>query len=166
MAERWRPAYVAIGSNLDDPLAHVRRAVFDLKHLSSDLGFRCSAAYRSAPLGPADQPEYINAVAGFLTRHPPQVLLAALQTIEAEHGRSRDGTRWGPRTLDLDLLAVGDFEIASETLSLPHPEIEHRSFVLKPWCDVTRCFSIPGLGVVSAQRNAACGDLQFAEALT
>lgn len=158
-ARLWRPAYVGIGSNLGEPLQNVRRALQQLFELSSCLGLQSSRAYRSAPVGPANQPDYINAVAGFMTQNAPANLLKELQDIEQANGRRRDGERWGPRTLDLDLLAVGDLKIETATLTLPHPEIANRRFVLQPWADIAAHFQIPGLGRVAEYRDRVDDEL-------
>lgn len=100
-------------------------------------------------MGPADQPDFINAVAGLLTRLAPRELLSALHGIEAAHGRRRrSDDRWGPRPLDLDLLAHGDHVLAEPDLRLPHPGIGERNFVLLPLASIAPDLEIPGLGRV------------------
>jgi 2-amino-4-hydroxy-6-hydroxymethyldihydropteridine diphosphokinase len=132
----WETAYVGLGANLDDPRRHVEAAAAELSRLPSTRLRAVSSLYRTAPLGPADQPDYVNAVARLETRLAPRALLAALQGIERDHGRVRDGTRWGPRTLDLDLLTFGEQRIVSAALTVPHPEMHRRAFVLVPLADV------------------------------
>ncbi|MGE5624761.1 MAG: 2-amino-4-hydroxy-6-hydroxymethyldihydropteridine diphosphokinase [Bacillota bacterium] len=139
-------AYVGLGANLDDPAAHVRRAFDNLAALAQARLVARSPLYRSAPLGPPDQPDYINAVGVVETRLPPRELLAALRGIELGHGRVRDGTRWGPRTLDLDLLLYGGLVLDSPELILPHPGLHDRAFVLYPLNDVAPDLVIPGRG--------------------
>ncbi|MEO0974811.1 MAG: 2-amino-4-hydroxy-6-hydroxymethyldihydropteridine diphosphokinase, partial [Pseudomonadota bacterium] len=115
---------------------------------------RCSALWRSAPMGPADQPDYINAVAGVLTRLDALTLLTQLQGIEQRQGRRRDGERWGARTLDLDLLVFGSERCESDVLQLPHPGIGERAFVLAPLAQVAPCLRVPGAGRVSVLAEA------------
>jgi 2-amino-4-hydroxy-6-hydroxymethyldihydropteridine diphosphokinase len=151
----WTPAYVGLGSNLDDPLAQLRRALDALTSLPDTRRVACSSFYWNPPMGPAGQPDYLNAVAGLLTRLPPALLLAELQRIEAAQGRERDGPRWGPRTLDLDLLLHGRACSSDESLELPHPGIVERPFVLVPLAEVAPGLRLPdGRGV--AGLAAAC----------
>ena len=105
-----------------------------------------SLLYRSPPLGPADQPDYHNAVILLETRLPPETLLAAMQAIEQAHGRIRTGVRWGPRTLDLDLVAHHDAVMDGDRLTLPHPRMHERMFVLQPLCDIWPDWTHPRLG--------------------
>jgi len=112
--------YIGLGANLDDPRAQVMRAIDELAALPNSRLLTVSALYRSAPLVlpgqvPDTQPDYINAVAKLETRLDPHSLLDALQTIEQAHGRRRDGTRWGPRPLDLDILLYGNQQLDDET---------------------------------------------------
>jgi len=148
-ADCWLPAYVGLGSNLDDPVAQVRRALAALVGLPQTRLVAHSSLYRSPPMGPLDQPDYVNAVAALLTALPAAELLAALQGIEEEQGRRRDGLRWGPRTLDLDLLLYGELAVHSDTLTLPHPGLAERPFVLVPLLEVA-----PGLRVAGGPRVA------------
>jgi len=124
-------AYIGLGSNLDDPLSQVRVAIVELAHLSECHLYAVSPLYRTPPLGPVDQPDYINAVVALDTDLEPLALLDELQRIEQRHGRVRQ-LRWGPRTLDLDLLLYGNNIIASERLTVPHPELHKRPFVIFP----------------------------------
>ncbi len=125
-------ACVGLGSNLADPVAQVRRAFAALQRLPDTRLRSRSALYRSAPMGPADQPDYVNAAAVLETRLEPLPLLDALQAIEQAQGRVRDGVRWGPRTLDLDLLLYGERIIEEVRLTVPHPGLAERDFVLIP----------------------------------
>lgn len=109
-------------------------------------------------MGPQDQPDYINAVMAIETQLPPLELLDGLQAIEAAHGRVRQGERWGPRTLDLDLLVYGDREIQSERLTVPHPGISLRRFVLLPLHDIEPHLEIPGLGSLESLLAACPSD--------
>ncbi|MDE2305309.1 MAG: 2-amino-4-hydroxy-6-hydroxymethyldihydropteridine diphosphokinase [Gammaproteobacteria bacterium] len=147
MCTRWRPAYVAIGSNLRDPAARVLEAYQHLGALSGVRLLARSRAYRSRPLGPQDQPDFVNAVAGLLTTLAPRALLQELLTIERRMGRER-GERWGPRIVDLDLLWMPDEPIAEPGFTMPHPGIRDRNFVLYPLHDVAPTLSIPGCGRV------------------
>ncbi|MGA7980373.1 MAG: 2-amino-4-hydroxy-6-hydroxymethyldihydropteridine diphosphokinase, partial [Chromatiaceae bacterium] len=144
-------AYIALGSNLADPERQVRDAVSELATLpGSTLGV-CSALYQTAPVGPPGQPDYINAAVRLDTRLPPRALLGELQAIELRHGRQRDGTRWGPRTLDLDILIYGDEQVDELGLTIPHPELPRRAFVLAPLADVaSRDMLVPGMGNLAA----------------
>jgi 2-amino-4-hydroxy-6-hydroxymethyldihydropteridine diphosphokinase len=139
--------YIGLGSNLADPAAQVRQAMTDLAGLPETELLAQSALYRTAPVGPANQPDYVNAVVRLETRLSPRGLLEALQAIERAHGRQRDGTRWGPRTLDLDILLYGDECLAEPGLQIPHPEMGNRAFVLVPLADVApRGLRVPGVG--------------------
>jgi 2-amino-4-hydroxy-6-hydroxymethyldihydropteridine diphosphokinase len=142
--ERWSPAYVGLGSNLDEPVAQVQRAFAALEALPQTRLVARSSLYRSPPMGPPDQPDYVNAVAALLTALPAADLLAALQSIEDAQGRRRDGPRWGPRTLDLDLLLYGELAVNSDRLVLPHPGLAERAFVLVPLLEVAPGLRIPG----------------------
>jgi 2-amino-4-hydroxy-6-hydroxymethyldihydropteridine diphosphokinase len=150
-------AYVGLGANLDDPVEQVRRACGELSVLPSTGILALSPLYRSAPLGPQDQPDYINAVAALATQLAPLELLAALRAIEMQHGRRRDGSRWGPRTLDLDILLYGDLRQDSPELMLPHPGLHERAFVLYPLYDVAPELQIPGRGAVRELRGLLSG---------
>lgn len=141
-------AYVGLGANLDDPAAQLRRAFDEIAAMPSVSLLARSPLYKSAPLGPQDQPDYINAVAVLATTLPAAVLLAALRSIELRHGRRRDGTRWGPRTLDLDILLYGDLTQDTPELTLPHPGLHERAFVLYPLHDVAPELEVPGRGKV------------------
>jgi 2-amino-4-hydroxy-6-hydroxymethyldihydropteridine diphosphokinase len=139
-------AYIALGSNLDDPVRQVRDGIADLGHLPDTTVEARSSLYRSRPVGPQDQPDYINAVVRLETALTAITLLHHMQSIELKHGRRRDGQHWGPRTLDLDLLLFGDETIALEELKVPHPEMARRAFVLQPLLDIAPAIRIPGLG--------------------
>jgi len=144
----WVPAYIGIGSNMDDPKGRVLRAFEALASLPDSLLIARSRLYRTRPFGPVSQDDFINAVAGLLTRLLPERLLAELRAVESAQGRKR-GERWGPRTLDLDLLVFGDRTIATDSLQVPHPGIAERGFVLAPLADIAPSLSVPGAGRVS-----------------
>jgi 2-amino-4-hydroxy-6-hydroxymethyldihydropteridine diphosphokinase len=141
-------AYIGIGSNLDRPVEQVRRAGEALANLPESRLLRISPLYRNPALGPGSQPDYVNAVAAVETRLEPHALLDALQVIEAQQGRRRGAVRWQPRTLDLDLLVYGDRTIGDDRLTVPHPRMHERAFVLKPLRDIAPRLEVPGLGDV------------------
>ena len=146
-------AWVGLGSNLDDPVRQVNTALATLDQLPQSRLLACSGLYRSAPMGPQDQPDYINAVAGVETALSAEALLEALQAIEQAHARVR-GEHWGPRTLDLDILLYGDEIIETPRLTVPHPGIAERNFVLVPLTELAPQLSVPGLGRVQVLRDA------------
>ncbi len=146
-------AWVGLGSNLSDPVKQVNTALAELDQLPQSRLLMCSGLYRSAPMGPKDQPDYINAVAGLMTALSAGVLLEALQAIEKAHRRVR-GEHWGPRTLDLDILLYGNGIIDTRHLKVPHPGMAERNFVLVPLLEVAPQLSVPGLGEVQTLRNA------------
>ena len=141
-------AYIGMGSNLQQPLDQLYRALAELNGFPRTSLQASSSFYTSSPMGPADQPDYINAVAALHTELAALDLLDQLQRIELAHGRQR-GLRWGPRTLDLDLLLYGDQVIQNERLSVPHPGIARRAFVLLPLAELAPELEVPGLGTVS-----------------
>ena len=128
-------AYVGVGSNLNDPRAHVLQAFTELDGLPNTRVVRKSSLYRSAPMGHAAQPDFVNAVVQVETGLPAERLLAELQAVEARHGRERSFPN-APRTLDLDLLLYGTARIASPALTVPHPRMHERAFVLKPLLEI------------------------------
>ena len=149
-------AYVGIGSNLADPEGQVRRALVELAALPQSALVAGSRLYRTAPVGPQDQPDYVNAAVCLRTRLTAEGLLAALQRVERAHGRVRDGRRWGPRTLDLDILLYGEALIDRPGLRVPHPELANRAFVLVPLADIAPPrLAIPGGGSL-AELIARC----------
>jgi len=148
------PAYVGLGSNLDEPTVQLRRAFDALGGLPQTRLVATSALYQNPPMGPQEQPDFVNAVAGLLTTLAPTALLAALQAIEERHGRRRDGSRWGPRVLDLDLLLYGDRRLQTEMLILPHPGLAERAFVLWPLCEVAPDLRLPGGARVASLATA------------
>ena len=153
-------AYVGLGSNMERPAAQIGRAFDELAELPDTRLKARSPLYRSPPMGPQDQPEFINAVAALDTVLAPHDLLQALLAIEMRHGRRRDGTRWGPRTLDLDLLLYGDAVLDTPGLILPHPGLHERAFVLYPLADIAPELSVPGFGSVQALL-ARCRDTRI-----
>lgn len=138
-------AWVGLGSNLDDPLAQLRRAIHALSSLPNSTLVAVSDAYRNPALtlpGSAPQPDYLNAVAALDTLLDPLALLDALQTIENDQGRVRE-QRWGARTLDLDLLLLGGLILDTPRLRLPHPGISQRLFVLQPLSELAPELVLP-----------------------
>lgn len=128
-------AFIALGSNLSDPPRQLRNALRAIRQLPDSQVVALSRVYRSAAVGPGLQPDYLNAVLRLDTSLQPLALLAALQVIEQAQGRER-GERWGPRTLDLDILLYDDRLIDTTTLNIPHPAMRERDFVLYPLREV------------------------------
>lgn len=134
--------YIGLGSNLEDPVDQVLTAYRQLELLPSTTGHRLSPLYQSQAVGPGPQPDYINAVALIRSNMPPEQLLDALQAIEQSQGRVRR-ERWGPRTIDLDILLVDDQRIATTRLQVPHPYLQQRHFVLAPLADLAPDLRLP-----------------------
>ncbi|MBZ4192723.1 MAG: 2-amino-4-hydroxy-6-hydroxymethyldihydropteridine diphosphokinase [Candidatus Contendobacter sp.] len=148
-------AYIGIGSNLDHPVAQVQHAFQALNDLPSSAGVVRSPLYCTAPVGgPPGQPDYINAVAALDTMLTPDDLLNALQALETAQGRVR-AVRWGTRTLDLDVLLYGQMTSTDPWLTLPHPRLHQRAFVLRPLHDIAPLLTIPGRGML-AELLASC----------
>ena len=145
----WHPAYIGVGSNLDDPPAQIRRAFGRLAELPATRVILTSPIYRTRPFGPVDQPDFANAVTGLLTQLRPRELLAGLHSIEAAQGRPKERQRWGPRVIDLDVLVYGRERLEDPDLTIPHPGIVERNFVLYPLADIAPDLDIPGLGRVA-----------------
>jgi 2-amino-4-hydroxy-6-hydroxymethyldihydropteridine diphosphokinase len=152
----WRPAYVAIGSNLQSPRERVLDAMDRIGHLSGTPLLR-SLLYLSKPLGPQDQPDYVNAAVGLLTQLGARELLNALLGIERSMGRSRQ-ERWGPRVIDLDLLWMVDAAVDEPGLTVPHPGVSIRNFVLYPLADIAPTMKIQGIGTVLDLKRSVGGD--------
>lgn len=138
--------FVGLGSNLEEPLDQLRRAFKSLASLPDSSLRAGSSIYVSPPFGPEDQPDYLNAVVWLETRLDPHTLLTHLQRIESAQGRRRDGERWGARTLDLDLLLFGSQTLQGTRLTIPHPEMAKRPFVLYPLAEIAAHLEVPGLG--------------------
>jgi 2-amino-4-hydroxy-6-hydroxymethyldihydropteridine diphosphokinase len=145
----WRPAYVGLGSNLQMPARQVDDAFDLLAAIDGSRLVRRSSLYRSTPFGGIEQPDFVNAAAAVLTKLEPAQFLAELQAIEKRQGRERDGARWGPRVLDLDLLVFGNQVIEQPGITVPHPGIAERNFVLLPLGEIAPDLVIPGLGRVA-----------------
>ncbi len=148
--------YIGLGSNLAEPERQLREAVQAIAALERSTLLAVSPFYASDPLGPPDQPRYVNAVAALATALEPLALLDALQRIELTQGRERKAERWGPRTLDLDILLFGDRQIAEPRLQVPHYHLHARAFVLYPLADVAPADLRLADGRSLAQLLAAC----------
>jgi 2-amino-4-hydroxy-6-hydroxymethyldihydropteridine diphosphokinase len=142
-------AYVGIGANLGDPAAQVRRAIDALGALPGTRLAAASSLYRTAPVGYADQPDFVNAVAALDTELSPRGLLDGLLAIERDAGRERS-FRNAPRTLDLDLLLYGDATLEDDVLTVPHPRMHERAFVLAPLAEIAPDAESPGRGSAAA----------------
>ena len=150
-------AWIGLGSNRDGPVGQVRSALDALDQLPRTRLARASTLYRNPPMGPPDQPDYVNAVAELATALTAHQLLAHLQVIEADRGRERTGERWGSRPLDLDLLVYGAQRIADPDLTVPHPGVPERAFVLYPLVEVAPQLWVPGMGWASELARALPG---------
>jgi 2-amino-4-hydroxy-6-hydroxymethyldihydropteridine diphosphokinase len=147
--DSWQPAYVGVGSNLDSPQQQVQAACARLAQLPRTRSLVLSRLYASRPFGNVAQPDFVNAVAGFVTRLEVDALFAQLRTIEAAMGRPAQRERWGPRIIDLDLLAYDSVQRTQGALLLPHPGIVERNFVLYPLAEIAPDLELPGLGRVA-----------------
>lgn len=159
MEALWTPAYIAVGSNLDDPAAQTQRGLDALAGLPRCKQIARSRLYRSAPLGRQDQPEFVNAAAGILTQLSPRELLVALKQLEMTLGRQPPIERWGPRRIDFDLIVYGATVVNEADLVIPHPGAPVRNFVLYPLLDIAPELMVPGLGRVRvlAERVGSSG---------
>jgi len=154
----WRPAYVALGSNLDDPARQVEAAFGQLAAIPGTRLVLRSRLWKTRPMGPQDQPDFVNAVAGMLTQLDARALLDSLSGIERRMGRVAPAVRWGPRVIDLDLLLVGDELRQEPGLTLPHPGLHQRNFVLYPLAEIAADLWVPGHGRVAALRSKVPGE--------
>jgi 2-amino-4-hydroxy-6-hydroxymethyldihydropteridine diphosphokinase len=149
-------AFIALGSNLQDPAAQVSSALREIAELPGTRLLRHSSLYRTAPVGYDNQPDFINAAAEVSTTQQPLALLRALLGLEARHGRERPFAN-APRVLDLDLLIYDDQVMQTPELTLPHPRLYERGFVLFPLAEIAPDLDIPGKGRVS-DLISACQD--------
>jgi len=150
-------AYIAIGSNLASPLEQVNAAVQALGEIPQSRLVKVSAFYRTPPLGPQDQPDYLNAAVVLETSLDAETLLDNTQRIELQQGRQRKAERWGPRTLDLDIMLFGDEVINTERLTVPHYDMKNRGFMLWPLWEVAPELTFPNgesLQAILQQLNA------------
>lgn len=157
MQPLWRPAYVAVGSNLNKPRQRVLEAFESMSTLPDTRVELRSLLYLSRPMGPQDQPDFVNAALGLLTTLGPRELLQALLALERTLGRDRR-ERWGPRVIDLDLIWMTGEVIDEPGLTLPHPGVSERNFVLYPLFDIAPTLLIPGHGRVMDLKSRTDGD--------
>lgn len=141
--------YVALGANLGEPIPMIRRAVTALDGPELRV-LRQASLFRTRPVGPIAQPDFYNTVVEIESTLSPLALLTRLLSVEADLGRVR-AERWGPRSIDLDLLALGTAQVRTQRLTLPHPELARRAFVLVPWAELAPGFLVPGTGRTVAQ---------------
>jgi 2-amino-4-hydroxy-6-hydroxymethyldihydropteridine diphosphokinase len=153
----WRPAYVGIGSNLKSPRERVLEAMQRMSSLPATRLELRSLLYMTRPMGPQGQPNFVNAAVGLLTQLTPRNLLDELLGIEHSMGRDRL-ERWGPRVIDLDLLWMVDSLVDEPGLTVPHPGVSMRNFVLYPLADIAPTMKIPGFGYVLDLKRDAGGD--------
>jgi 2-amino-4-hydroxy-6-hydroxymethyldihydropteridine diphosphokinase len=142
-------AYIGLGSNLAEPRVQIEKALGALAQLRGSQLLAQSRLYRSAPWGVVDQPEFVNAAAEVQTSLSASDLMQALLAIERDLGRERDGNRWGPRIIDLDLLLFGDAVIDEPGLHVPHPHLHERAFVLLPLYEIVPRLIVPGRGALA-----------------
>ena len=148
-------AYIALGSNMASPVEQLNRALQALATLPLSHLLRSSSFYTSKPMGPQDQADYVNAVAELDTALSPMELLRALQSIELQQGRERKGQRWGPRSLDLDILLYGQQTIQLDELVVPHYGMKERAFVLLPLAEIAMDLELP-CGAKISELVAGC----------
>lgn len=160
MAAAQHTAYISLGSNLADPVRQIEQALDELDGLPLTRRSTCSPLYRSRPVGPQDQPDFVNAVARIATRLSPLALLDQLQALEQRHRRVRQ-RHWGPRTLDLDLLLFANRRLTSARLTLPHPGLLERIFVLIPLADIAPELVLDGICVAQRASTLGSSDLQL-----
>ncbi len=140
--------YVALGSNQGQREEHIRSALYDMAALPGVSSLQSSSLYETEPMGPQDQPSYLNGACGFDFRGSARLLMEQLQAIEKQHGRQEGGQRWGARPLDLDILLFGDQRIEEPDLTIPHIGLPERSFVLWPLMELNPALMVPGMGAV------------------
>ncbi|EEI3457831.1 2-amino-4-hydroxy-6-hydroxymethyldihydropteridine diphosphokinase [Salmonella enterica subsp. salamae] len=145
-------AYIALGSNLASPLEQVNAALKAIADIPDSRIVAVSSFYRTPPLGPQDQPDYLNAAVALDTALTPEELLNHTQRIERQQGRERKAEHWGPRTLDLDIMLFGDEVISTERLTVPHYDMKNRGFMLWPLFEIAPELIFPDDGVALAQR--------------
>jgi len=145
--------YVGLGSNLEDPVAQILEAVEELEMIPDSILVSRSSLYQGKPMGPADQPDYVNAVVAMDTLLSAESFLQELQRIEGLQGRVRDGEKWGPRIIDLDLLLYGKHKINTPNLIVPHSGMHERDFVIIPLSELAGDLNIPGQGRLTALIN-------------
>ncbi|MCX9000683.1 2-amino-4-hydroxy-6-hydroxymethyldihydropteridine diphosphokinase [Citrobacter portucalensis] len=151
MQPERRRVYIAIGSNLASPLEQVNAAIQAIGEIPDSRIMAVSSFYRTPPLGPQDQPDYLNAAVALETTLAPEALLDHTQRIELQQGRVRKAERWGPRTLDLDIMLFGDEVINTERLTVPHYDMKNRGFMLWPLFEIAPELTFPDDGVELTQ---------------
>ena len=153
--------YLGLGANLNAPKKQLDDAIIALKNLPNSEFIACSHYYASKPMGPQDQPDYVNAVACINTFLQPEQLLDLTQAIELEHGRVRKAERWGARTLDIDILLFGEQVINTERLTVPHYGLNEREFVVYPLQEIAPELILPsGVSIKQIANNLPLNDLQ------
>ncbi|MFK3662987.1 2-amino-4-hydroxy-6-hydroxymethyldihydropteridine diphosphokinase [Scandinavium sp. NPDC088450] len=149
--------YIAVGSNLASPLDQVNAAIAALGEIPQTRIVAVSSFYRTPPLGPQDQPDYLNAAVELETELQPEALLDNTQRIELQQGRVRKAERWGPRTLDLDIMLFGDKVINTERLTVPHYDMHNRGFMLWPLAEIAPALHFPdGTSLATLLQNLNC----------
>ncbi|MBB1198742.1 2-amino-4-hydroxy-6-hydroxymethyldihydropteridine diphosphokinase [Enterobacteriaceae bacterium 89] len=149
--------FIAVGSNLASPLDQVNAAIAALGEIPQTRIVAVSSFYRTPPLGPQDQPDYLNAAVELETALAPETLLDNTQRIELQQGRVRKAERWGPRTLDLDIMLFGDAVIHSERLTVPHYDMHNRGFMLWPLAEIAPDLTFPnGVSLTALLQNLNC----------
>lgn len=152
----WQPVYIGVGSNLNDPRAQVLSAIEKLRALPNDKTrvIAVSKLYGSKAFGPVKQSDFVNAVVGILTQLDAPTLHDETRAIECALGRPEKYERWGPRVIDLDLLVFGREKRADPALTIPHPGIVERNWVLYPLADIAPSLDVPGVGRVAALKGS------------
>ena len=150
----WQPAYLGVGSNMNDPRAQVLNAVEKLRALPTTRVIALSKLYGSKPFGPVKQSDFVNAVVGLLTQLDAPTLLQEAKNIERALGRPEKHEHWGPRIIDLDILVYGREKRADPALTIPHPGIVERNWVLYPLADIAPSLDIPGVGRVAVLKGS------------
>ena len=148
-------AYLGLGANLGTPAQQIAAAFDQIAALPDTALLARSSLYRSDPVGPIGQPDYCNAAAMIDTGLTPLALLDALHAIEQAAGRQRDGVRWAARLLDIDILHIDGLSLTEPRLTVPHPHLHERNWVLVPLAEIAPALEIPGLGPISARAAAA-----------
>lgn len=151
-------AWVGLGSNQGQPAEHLREAARSVAELPGVSVRGRSSLYRTEPWGDTDQPDFINAVLEVSTHLAPRELLTALLAIETAMGRRREGRRWGPRPIDIDLLLCGDLRLEESGLTVPHPRMHLRAFVLVPLLELAPEIRIPGRGAAATELARVGGE--------
>ncbi|HEY1283340.1 MAG TPA: 2-amino-4-hydroxy-6-hydroxymethyldihydropteridine diphosphokinase [Steroidobacteraceae bacterium] len=149
----WQPAYIGIGSNLSDPRTQVQKAIDTLRAVRDTRVIAVSPLYGSVPFGPVKQPDFVNGVVGVLTQLDAPTLLHEMRAIEIALGRPAQHEKWGPRVIDLDLLVYSHERRDDPALTIPHPGIPARNWVLYPLADIAPDLDVPGLGRVAGLKG-------------